>query len=217
MDLSYSNPSTLQSKALGFQPDGGSTGNALNLWNYRRIINKDNFKPGTYEGDITIVNWPQNDYLIGNIIDVSEKEFKKHIENAKQLSLSLFYWLQTEVPRPDGGKGWPGLRLRGDIFGTEDGLAKYPYVRESRRIKAIFTILEEHVGAANRALITGVKSPVIGPLIFMIVSAQAIIILTCIQPVVVTIISILTHSLSRFRLVRFYQFAWKIYCQPIKT
>jgi hypothetical protein len=158
LDLSYSNPSTLQSKALSFHPEGASTGNTLNLWNYRRIINKDNFKRGTYQGDITIVNWPQNDYLPGNIIDVSEKEFKKHIENSKQLSLSFFYWLQTEVPRPDGGKGWPGLRLRGDIFGTHDGLAKYPYVRESRRIKAIFTILEEHVGAANRALITGKES-----------------------------------------------------------
>ena len=83
---------------------------------------------------------------------------KKHLEDSKQLSLSLFYWLQAEVPRPDGGKGWPGLRLRGDIMGTEDGLAKYPYIRESRRIKAVFTILEEHVGAANRALITGKES-----------------------------------------------------------
>jgi hypothetical protein len=31
-------------------------------------------------------------------------------------------------------------------MGTEDGLAKYPYIRESRRIKALFTIKEEHVG-----------------------------------------------------------------------
>ncbi|HJY23992.1 MAG TPA: FAD-dependent oxidoreductase, partial [Hanamia sp.] len=158
LDLAYSDPGTLQPKALGFQPEGSSTGNSLNLWNYRRIIHKDNFEPGTYDGDITIVNWPQNDYFLGNIIDVKEKEFKKHLENAKQLSLSLFYWLQTEVPRPDGRKGWPGLRLRGDVFGTKDGLAKYPYIRESRRIKAVFTILEEHVGAANRALITGKES-----------------------------------------------------------
>jgi hypothetical protein len=158
LDLAYSDPGTLQRKALGFQPEGASTGHSLNLWNYRRMIHKDNFKPGTYDGDITIVNWPQNDYFLGNIIDVKEKEFKKHLENAKQLSLSLFYWLQTEVPRPDGGKGWPGLRLRGDVFGTKDGLAKYPYIRESRRIKAVFTILEEHVGTANRALITGKKS-----------------------------------------------------------
>jgi hypothetical protein len=74
------------------------------------------------------------------------------------LSLSLLYWLQTEVPREDGGKGWPGLRLRKDIMGSEDGLAKYPYVRESRRIRALFTILEEHVGAENRGMITGKQS-----------------------------------------------------------
>ena len=30
--------------------------------------------------------------------------------------------------------------------GTEDGLAKYPYIRESRRIQAEFTVLEQHVG-----------------------------------------------------------------------
>ena len=40
-------------------------------------------------------------------------------------------------------------------MGTEDGLAKYPYIREARRIKAVFTVLEEHVGAQNRAMITG--------------------------------------------------------------
>ncbi len=158
LDLSYSSPATLQPKALGFQPEGLPTGNSLNLFNYRRIIHKDNFKPGFYKGGITIVNWPQNDYMRGNLIDVSKKEFEKNIGNAKQLSLSLLYWLQTEVPRPDGGAGWPGLRLRADIMGTEDGLAKYPYIRESRRIKAVFTVLEEHVGSANRALITGKES-----------------------------------------------------------
>lgn len=155
LELNYSSPSTLEPKALGFHPEGISTGKSLNLWNYRRIINRNNFLPGTYAGDITIVNWPQNDYMLGSLIDVSEKEFKKHVERAKQLSLSLFYWLQTAVPRPDGGEGWAGLRLRGDVMGTEDGLAKYPYIRESRRIEAVFTVLEEHVGAANRAMITG--------------------------------------------------------------
>lgn len=155
LDLNYSNPQTLEPKKLGFHPEGVRTGDVLNLWNYRRIINKNNFSPGTYDGDITIVNWPQNDYFLGDIIDVSEKEFKRHIEAARQLSLSLFYWLQTEAPRPDGGLGWPGLRLRSDIMGTNDGMAKYPYIRESRRIKAEFTILEEHVGAENRKMVAG--------------------------------------------------------------
>lgn len=155
IDLKYSNPRTLEPKELGFHPEGLATGDVLNLWNYRRIINKNNFLPGIYDGDITIANWPQNDYFPGNIIDVSEEEFRKHIEAAKQLNLSLFHWLQTEAPRPDGGQGWPGLRLRGDLMGTDDGMAKYPYIRESRRIKAVFTILEEHVGAENRKLVAG--------------------------------------------------------------
>ncbi|RIH67239.1 FAD-dependent oxidoreductase [Mariniphaga sediminis] len=155
LELNYSNPRTLEPKQLGFDPEGKKTGNMLNLWLYRRITNKNNFTTGTYDGDITIVNWPQNDYFPGNIIDVSEKEFKKNIAAARQLNLSLFYWLQTEAPRPDGGLGWPGLRLRGDIMGTEDGMAKYPYIREARRIKAEFTVLEEHVGAANRKLVAG--------------------------------------------------------------
>ncbi|GAB3985983.1 FAD-dependent oxidoreductase [Spirosoma daeguense] len=157
LDLAYSNPKTLEPKKLGFHPEGVKTGDSLNLWNYRRIISKANFKLGTYLGDISNVNWPQNDYTLGNLIGASEKDFKKHVDRAKQLSLSLLYWLQTEAPRPDGGQGWSGLRLRNDIMGTEDGLAKYPYIRESRRIKAVFTVLEEHVGAANRALITGKK------------------------------------------------------------
>lgn len=158
LDLAYSQPSTLKPKVLGFDPSGAAISGTLNLWLYRRILNKNNFPPGTYAGDVTIVNWPQNDYLLGNLVGVSEREQANHIARAKRLSLSLFYWLQTEVPRPDGAAGWPGLRLRGDLMGTEDGLAKYPYVRESRRIKALFTVLEEHVGTANRALITGKKT-----------------------------------------------------------
>ena len=155
LDLTYSEPSTLNSKQMGFDPSGKNLDGVLNLWNYRRIINLHNFVEGTYEGDITLVNWPQNDFFQGNLIDVPEKEFQRNVERAKQLSHSLFYWLQTEAPRPDGGIGWRGLRLRGDIMGTEDGMAKYPYIRESRRIRAEFTILEEHVGAENRRLVAG--------------------------------------------------------------
>jgi len=155
LKMDYSNPSTLQPKTLGFDPRGIPTGKALNLWNYRRIINKQNFKPGTFKSDITIVNWPQNDFFLGNIVDVKKEKLTQNIDAAKQLSLSLLYWLQTEVPRADGGLGWPGLRLRPDVMGTEDGLAKYPYIREPRRIKAVFTILEEHVGEANRILVSG--------------------------------------------------------------
>ncbi|MFC4025077.1 FAD-dependent oxidoreductase [Oceanobacillus longus] len=115
------------------------------LWEYRRSFDKEQYNTPFPAGDITLMNWPQNDYFLGNIYDVSDSEKKKSEYEAKQLSLSLLYWLQTEAPRPDGGKGYPGLKLRKDIFGTEDGLAKAPYIRESRRIKAEYTIVEQDV------------------------------------------------------------------------
>lgn len=156
LELNYSNPRTLAPKNLGFDPSGSRMQEMLNLWNYRRILAKDNFEEGFLTGDITLVNYPQNDYFLGNIVDVSEKELKHHVARAKQLSLSLLYWLQTEAPRTDGGKGWPGIRLRPDVMGTTDGLAKYPYIREARRIKPLFRITEHHVGRTQRASIQGV-------------------------------------------------------------
>jgi hypothetical protein len=58
--------------------------------------------------------------------------------------------MQTEAPRPDGGYGYPELRLRGDVTGTADGLAQEVYVRESRRIRALFTVTEAHIGRQMR-------------------------------------------------------------------
>jgi hypothetical protein len=36
------------------------------------------------------------------------------------------------------------------VVGTEDGLAVFPYIRESRRIRAEFTVREQHVGTEMR-------------------------------------------------------------------
>lgn len=158
LDFTYTHPVSLKPRTLGFNPTGDAVpGTTANLWKYRRIASQANFQPGTYPGDICLVNWPQNDYLLGNLVGVSEQEAARHVERAKQLSLSLLYWLQTEAPRPDGTNGFPELRLRADVVGTEDGLAKHPYVREARRIKAVFTVREQHVGAADRARHTGKK------------------------------------------------------------
>ncbi|MFT5470395.1 MAG: hypothetical protein ACI8UO_005523 [Verrucomicrobiales bacterium] len=156
LDFTYTHPRSGNPKRLGFDPAGGKMiGGALNLWTYRRIIDATLFEPGRFPSDISLINWPQNDYLLGNLVNVPDDEAQRHVARAKQLSLSLLYWLQTEAPRPDGGTGLPGLRLRADLMGTEDGLAKAPYVRESRRIRAEFTVLEEHVGRENRAMVSG--------------------------------------------------------------
>jgi hypothetical protein len=159
LDLTYTHPKSGEPRKLGFNPELGPFDGAINLWLYRRIADAKNFEPGTYAGDISLVNWPQNDYFLGNLIGVTDEQREEHIRRAKQLSLSLMYWLQTAVPRIDGGQGYPGLRLRGDLVGTEDGLAMSPYVRESRRIKALFTVLEQHVGREQRAMITGQSGP----------------------------------------------------------
>ena len=120
------------------------------FWHYRRILNRSFYPLGSYESDITLVNWPQIDYWLGPMVGVPRGEVEKNLRQAEQLSRSFLYWMQTEAPRPDGGLGYPGLRLRSDITGTIDGLAKYVYVRESRRIKAEFTVLEQHVGVKAR-------------------------------------------------------------------
>lgn len=151
-----SDPVTLNERAVSFDPHGPGKG-GLNLWLYRRLIDRGNFTPGAFGSDICLVNWPQNDYWLGNLVGVSAEEAARHVRRAKQLSLSLLYWMQTEAPRPEGGTGWKGLRLRPDVVGAEDGLAKYPYVRESRRIRAEFTVLEQHVGTDARQKLTGKK------------------------------------------------------------
>ena len=155
LDYSYTHPRSGTARKLGFNPIGPKSDGVINLWRYRRIIDAANYPAGVYRGDVSLINWPQNDYLLGNLIGVSDEEKNRHIQRAKQLSLSLMYWLQTEAPRYGGGEGHPELRLRGDLVGTDDGMAKYPYVRESRRIQAKFTVLEQHVGAEQRAEISG--------------------------------------------------------------
>jgi hypothetical protein len=149
-----SHPITLAPRTLAFDP-AGPVKEGLNLFDYRRIADPSRFVPGTYESGISLVNWPQNDYWLEPLSDRTREERARSVARAKQLSLSLLYWMQTEAPRPDGGAGWKGLRLREDVVGTADGLAKSPYVRESRRILAEFTVKEEHVSTEARLKRTG--------------------------------------------------------------
>ncbi len=145
LDWTMSNPITLEPRPMKFDPtesESAKTG-PPNLWLYRRIRAKSHFE-GEKGADISLVNWPQNDYWLGNLHDVSEAEAAKHLEGGRQLSLSLLYWMQT-------AQGWKGLRIRPDQTGTSDGLAQYPYIRESRRIRAEFTVAEQHVSTKLRA------------------------------------------------------------------
>ncbi|MGW0737209.1 FAD-dependent oxidoreductase [Streptomyces sp. NPDC002851] len=118
------------------------------LWTFRRIAARRTFLPGAYDSDITLVNWPMIDYLPSPVFEVPDAE--QHLVAARELSYSFLYWLQTEAPRADGGTGFPGLRLRGDVTGSADGLAQAPYMRESRRIRAEYTVVEQDLSLAVR-------------------------------------------------------------------
>lgn len=112
-------------------------------WKFRRLFCKSNFQPGAFPSDVTSLMWG-NQYN-GVLCGVTEKERREHLETARQLTLSVLHWLQTDAPNAlENRNGFPGLRPRGDVMGTSDGLAQYPYIRESRRIRAEFTVLEQH-------------------------------------------------------------------------
>jgi hypothetical protein len=117
---------------------------AFPLWTYRRLLDRSLFRPGAFPSDLVLVNWPQNDYVGGSLLDGPEEAARARDE-ARRLSLSLLHWLQTEAPRPDGGTGWRGLRLVPEAVGTHDGLAMAPYVREARRIVPVFRVTETHL------------------------------------------------------------------------
>ena len=120
-------------------------GGDYELWAFRRIADRRSCVPGHLTSDITLVNWPMIDYVDGPLYGVAASDVERHRQGARELSLSFLYWLQTEAPRPDGGTGYPGLRPRPEVMGTPDGLAKRPYIRESRRIVARYTVVEQDV------------------------------------------------------------------------
>jgi hypothetical protein len=144
------NPRTMERMRYHFDPHREKPGLFSGLWAFRRIIDRAQFADGAFPSDLCLVNWPMIDYMEGDILTCSAEEKRRRLADARELSRSMVYWLQTEAPRPDGGTGWPGLRLRGDLLGTEDGLAMAPYIRESRRIRAVTTIREQDVSAKYR-------------------------------------------------------------------
>jgi len=151
LSLKTTHPITLETREIPFDPAGQD-----GWWSYRQIVDHKLFRNGFYRGPVTCVNWPQHAYLKGKIVDEPEDVILTRVKEAENLNHALLYWLQTEVPRQDGGQGWPGLKLWGEGTSlSNNGMAKQAYIRESRRIKARFTVLEQHVGTEARMAETG--------------------------------------------------------------
>lgn len=119
----------------------------LPFFTFRRAVSKELFDDPRIPRDVALINWFGNDYHERDLISASPAERERILWESRQLSLSFLYWLQTELPRQDNkpGIGYPELMLRTDIFGTTDGMSMYPYIRESRRIKALKTVYQQDV------------------------------------------------------------------------
>ena len=122
----------------------------VDMWGYRRHIRSSNFDDPDFPYDLSMLNMGANDYQAATIPSGDPSKDAQIIAGARQAALGYVYWLQTEVPRDDGsGSGYPNLKPRPDQFGTSDGTAAQPYIRESRRIKARYTIVQQDLDASS--------------------------------------------------------------------
>jgi len=116
---------------------------------WRRLLAKKNFTGPNAPEDLALMNWPRQDYHDESILDRTPLDQARILQQAKRVALSFLHWLQTDLERDDGkGKGYPELRLRKDVMGTDDGLSRHPYIRESRRlIPARDRVIEQDIVA----------------------------------------------------------------------
>ena len=87
---------------------------------------------------IGLMNWPRQDYAAESILDRAPADLARILQAAKRTSIAFLYWIQDAL-------GHPEVKLRPDIMGTPDGLSKYPYVRESRRMTASGRVIEQDI------------------------------------------------------------------------
>jgi hypothetical protein len=150
------NPANYGLGSFPFDDTAGQVG----FWTYRRSIDSSLYASG-FANDIALINWLTtpaagnsgggNDFNRScgpdgcNVIDKDPATVARIFKRGEEHALGLLYWLQHDVPRPDGSKGYPNLLLRTDITGTADGLTLFPYIREARRLKSLVTIREQDV------------------------------------------------------------------------
>lgn len=119
------------------------------LWTYRRLVDRAHFP--AYPRDLTIVNWPGNDYREASLLEVEPRAQAQALQDGKRVSLGFLHWLQTEGEATATRKGAPEIRLQPAVMDSADGLSKYPYIRESRRIRALKTVVEQEISAEFQA------------------------------------------------------------------
>ncbi|MBV9494110.1 MAG: FAD-dependent oxidoreductase [Acidobacteria bacterium] len=107
------------------------------LFPWRRLLDHRNFSSGV-PNDVALMNWPRQDYGAESPLDRAPAELAVIFQRAKQTSQAFLYWLQHDQNHPE-------LKLRADMMDTADGMSKYPYIRESRRMVAKGRVVEQDI------------------------------------------------------------------------
>jgi len=101
--------------------------------------NNDCYKMLTYgklPNNRFMINWPKkgNDIYL-NIVELSESDRQRALEEAKQMTLRFVYFIQNEL-------GFKNLGIDYEQYPTKDGFPMIPYHRESRRVigKSLFAL-----------------------------------------------------------------------------
>ena len=122
------------------------------FWVYRRSIDASRFDSAAYPEDRAMINWSSNDHCDANLLS-SDPLLQAHaLQDAKRASLGFAWWIRHAVPRDDNtGSGYPELAMLVHAMGSEDGLSQHPYIRESRRIVPLRTVVEEDLAVDFQA------------------------------------------------------------------
>ncbi|WP_031500357.1 FAD-dependent oxidoreductase [Bryobacter aggregatus] len=102
------------------------------LYSWRRVLHIEG------QPERALMNWPRQDYHDESILDRNALDTVRIIQAAKRVAFSFLYWLQADLAHPE-------LQIVKDAMGSTDGLAQYPYIRESRRLKTSLTVREQDV------------------------------------------------------------------------
>ncbi len=161
-------------KTLTYRMFAKAPGTPGSFWTYRRLIAAANFVGKMVPREVSMINWPANDFYGPALLSDDADQQARALRQAKITSLGFAYWLQNDAPRdpptrnvrpnskrPDhrpqseaslelpmaDSKGYPDLELVTSALGSKDGLSQFPYIRESRRIKALKTVKEQDISA----------------------------------------------------------------------
>lgn len=97
------------------------------FWAYRRL---------NAAADLSMINWPGNDVCDPGYLSDDPLAAARALQHGKQVALGFAWWIAQEAPP---------MTVRLDLLGTADGLAQYPYIRESRRLEAVRVVREQDI------------------------------------------------------------------------